>query len=159
MNIKRTIIASLTLLGSILTGAAEDMRDCLLVHLSSGDKVAFKLDDTPIITFDGGVMTIATQRWQITDVRKYTIADYATSIVGNNADAETNGRWSEDGRYFCIHLNDRSAKVRMYTAGGIEVPLTCKADNDGIIRIDMSRMGYDIYLLTVGNETIKIRRR
>ena len=159
MRMKRKVIASLVLLGSIVTTATAEQRDCLTVHLASGGKVFFPLTEEPVITFDGGVVTIATGRYQISEVRKYTFDDFATDIENAEGDGTAVDGYSPDGRFFSIRLKDASVPVRLRTAGGIEVPRGLKPDGNGVIRIDMSRLGQDIYLLTVGNETIKIRRQ
>lgn len=156
---KRKAIALLMLLGGGMTTATAAEHDCLTVHLASGGKVFFPLAEEPVITFDGGVVTIATGRYQISEVRKYTFDDFATDIGNVEDDGTTVDGYSPDGRFFSIRLKDASVPVRLRTTGGIEVPLGLKPDGNGVIRIDMSRLGQEIYLLTVGNETIKIRRQ
>lgn len=159
MKTKRKVIAALVLLNSITLMAPAAERDCLMVHMASGSWVAFQLSETPMITFDGGIVTIATGRYQISDVRKYTFTNFATSIsdTGNNA---TNAcGYSPDGRFFYVRLKDAGMPVKLHTTGGIEVPTDLKPDAEGTVRVDMTRLGHDIYLLTVGNETIKIRRK
>ena len=158
MRMKAKIIAALALLFSVAPMAQADERDCLLVHMASGGSVLFPLSGEPMITFDGGVVTIATERYQVSDVRKYTFGNYAAGITGTENDAAAGG-YSPDGRFFCVRLKDTSVQVRLYTAGGVEVPLGLKPDAEGVIRVDMNRLNRDVYLLTVGDETIKIRRQ
>lgn len=159
MKMKTGLIILLALFGSVTSIVAGNKRDCLLVHFASGGSVAFPLSGEPMITFDGGVVTIATGRYQISDVRKYTFGDYATGIDDVNSDGTGLGGYSPDGRFFCIQLKYPDVPVKLYTVGGVEVMSGLKADADGMIRVDMSSLGQDVYLLTVGNETIKIRRQ
>lgn len=147
----------LMLSGSVVAVASSTVRDCLLVHMVSGGSVAFPLSEMPVITFSGSVVTIATERYQLSDVRKYTFADYASAVGSVAADGTSAGEYSNDGHFFCIRLKNASVPVRLRTLGGVEVPIDMNTDADGVLRIDMRRLGHEVYLLTVGNETIKIK--
>lgn len=159
MRLKTKIIATLALLGSVAYMASATESNCLLVHLSSGDIVVFPLSETPKITFDSGVVTIATERYHVSDVRKYTFGNFATDITEVTGDAAAAGEYSPDGRFFCVRLKDTSVQVRLYTAGGVEVPISLKPDAEGVIHVDMNRLNREVYMLTVGDETIKIKRQ
>lgn len=156
MRKKKTVFLLLALLLAIPLAARE--RDCLLVHFASGSYVVFPLTSMPQITFDDGVMQIASDRYQVSDVRRYTFGDSEnTGISDVTADSGVSS-FSRDGRFIRIALKDPSQPLRLYSLSGVELVNGLKPDADGVVTIDMSRLGADGCLLSIGGETIKIRR-
>ena len=60
-NLKKSF--SLLLRGSLLSASlawfgpaalqADELKDCLIVHMQNGNKVSYVLEDTPVVTFEG----------------------------------------------------------------------------------------------------------
>ena len=132
-------------------------RDCIILHFIDGSYVVVPLDGNPKITFDGNVVQIDSERYQFTNVRKYTIADSENS--GNKETLEGNSeRVSFDKDQMVVRLNSPSQTVRLHSAVGVEIPIDTKPDVNGILRIPIPQSPNQVYLLTIGNETIKIRK-
>ena len=133
-------------------------RDCLIVHFTDGSYVVFPLERSPQVTFDGGVVQIADKRYQVTNVRKYTIGDSEHAGIEAINSGDTKQPYSFDGNTIVVKVGANSQKVSLHTAGGVEIPISAKPDANGFMRIPLPSHSEQVYLLTIGNETIKIRR-
>lgn len=148
------IILSLAIAGLNLAAAAED---CLVVHLSSGKKVFFAIDERPKVTFDGGVVCIQTERLQIQNVRKYTIED--VDLVNIETAVEDNEeRFQMKGSTAYVRTTGNEP-VKCYTVDGIELPVSKKNEGNGVVSVDLSEIDQPVVILTVGEESIKIRMK
>ena len=137
-----------------LAAAAED---CLVVHLSGEKKVAFAIAKRPKVTFDGGVVCIQTERLQIQNVRKYTIEDVdlvniETAVEGNEE------RFQMKGSTAYVRTTGNEP-VKCYTVDGIELPVRKKNEGNGVVSVDLSEVNQPVVILTVGEESIKIRMK
>lgn len=133
-------------------------RDCLIVHFVDGSYVVFPLEQSPRVSFDGGVVQIADQRYQVSNVRKYTIGDSENAGIKSVDNGGTSHPYTFDGQNIILKLAHPSQNVRLYTVDGVEIPITTKPDMQGHLRIPLPQTPNQVYLLTIGNETIKIRR-
>ena len=129
--------------------------DCLVVHLSGGKKVAFAIAKRPKVTFDGGVVCIQTERLQIQNVRKYTIEDVAlvnieTAVEGNEE------RFQMKGSTAYVRTTGNEP-VKCYTVDGIELPVRKKNEGNSVVSVDLSEVNQPEVILTVGEESIKIK--
>lgn len=129
--------------------------DCLVVHLSGGKKVAFAIAKRPKVTFDGGVVCIQTERLQIQNVRKYTIEDVdlvniETAVEGNEE------RFQMKGSTAYVRTTGNEP-VKCYTVDGIELPVRKKNEGNSVVSVDLSEVNQPVVILTVGEESIKIK--
>lgn len=148
------IILSLAIAGLSLAAAAED---CLVVHLSDGKKVVFAIAKRPKVTFDGGVVCIQTERLQIQNVKKYTIED--VDLVNIEAAVEGNEeRFQMKGGTAYVRTTGNEP-VKCYTVDGIELPVRKKNEGNGVVSVDLSEVNQPVVILTVGEESIKIRMK
>lgn len=141
-----------------VSGFAKE-RDCILIHLYNGSYIAFPVHQKPLITFEGNVMSITTEHYQVSNVRKYTFIDSEDTGIENVSESNQLSNFSFDGKNITLKLKDRSLPVRAYKVSGAELPLQKSSDENGDIQIDMSALGQDVILLTVGSETIKIKKQ
>ena len=132
-------------------------RDCIILHFMDGSYVVVPLEGNPKITFDGNIVQIDNERYQFTNVRKYTIADSENSGIIDIRDGNS-GRVSFDKDQMVVRLNSPSQTVRLHSAVGVEIPIDTKPDVNGVLRIPIPQSPNQVYLLTIGNETIKIRK-
>lgn len=77
---------SLLLRGSLLAASlawlgtpavqADELKDCLIVHLQSGSKVSYVLEDTPVVTFEGDKLHVqaaaVSDDHKLADVARFT---------------------------------------------------------------------------------------
>ena len=137
-----------------LAAAAED---CLVVHLSGGKKVAFAIAKRPKVTFDGGVVCIQTERLQIQNVKKYTIED--VDLVNIETAVEDNEERLQLKGSTAYVRTTGNEPVKCYTVDGIELPVRKKNEGNGVVSVDLSEIDQPVVILTVGEESIKIRRK
>lgn len=133
-------------------------RDCLIVHFADGSYVVFPLEQSPRVSFDGGVVQIADKRYQVSNVRKYTIGDSENTGIKSVDNGGTSRPYDFDGKNIILKLANPSQNVSLHTVNGVEIPVNVKPDMQGNIRIPLPQTPDQVFLLTIGNETIKIRR-
>ena len=126
---------------------------CLVAFLKSGIQISIPIAEQPKITFNGNVMRIGDGDYQIENVRKWMIGDPELVTV--------EGVKSEDGILFrdgILSVN-KTKDVHIYNTAGMKMSFEAKSSDDGKLCIDFSAWPQDIYIIKVGNETIKIRKR
>ena len=133
-----------------------DDKDCIVVHFSDDSFAVFPFTDNPKITFDEGVVQILTERYQLMNVRKYTFDN--TGNVGIEDVVNNSGlTFSQDGNV--ITLSPKGKTVQLFSTSGIELPIKAKNNGNGMLSIDMSGYVSGVYMLSVGNESIKIKKK
>ena len=96
------------------------------------------------------------QWYQIINVRKYTFDN--TGNVGIKDVVDNSGlTFSQDGNV--ITLSPKGKTVQLFSTSGIELPIKAKNNGNGMLSIDMSGYVSGVYMLSVGNESIKIKKK
>lgn len=133
-----------------------DDKDCIVVHFSDDFFAVFPITDNPKITFDEGVVQILTERYLLMNVRKYTFDN--TGNVGIKDVVDNSGlAFSQDGNV--ITLLPKGKTVKLFSTSGIELPIKAKNNGNGMLSIDLSGYVSGVYMLSVGNESIKIKKK
>lgn len=130
----------------------------LVVHLHSGTRLTFSVEEKPQITFEGSILCINTERYQISDVRKYTFDGNEEADI-QEIEGSKNSFKFLDGERISVSVKDPSAIVRIYSSKGIEYPVKRENNANGNVVINMTGLMPDVYIITIGDETIKIRKR
>lgn len=152
------ILLIFTFVVAQLSHATEN--NSLVIYLNSGTKIIFPVEDKPMITFEGNILCINTERYQITDVKKYTFSRNEEVSIQEVEDDKNNATFRViDGERIAINAKDPSIDVHIYSSKGMEHNVNKENDADGNIVIDMAGLMPDIYIIAIGNETIKIRKR
>lgn len=125
----------------------------------SGNYVSIPIIEQPKIVFDSGVMYIGNESFLVSNVVKY--------IVGTDENILGLKNVFKDGlRIDVISVENGNAQIenykgqtiKLYGTNGVEMP--CKVVVDGTsAKVDYSTLPQGIYVLSVGNETIKIQVR
>ena len=153
---KKYIFLAATLLVNLNLSARP--HDCIIVYMKDGSYAVFPIEKSPRITFEGKVVSISDERWQISNVQKYTIGDSEeTGIIEMRGSKNLKGYSLKDGQVV-VRLTDKTKTVRLYTLGGMEVPIKDKPDADGYLRLKFPSGGDGVFLLNIDGETLKIRR-
>ena len=139
-------------------GLSARPNDCMIVHMKDGSYAVFLMEKSPRITFEGQVVTVSDEHWQISNVRKYTIGDSETTGIMNVGKSKGINGYSVNEGQITVRLADKAQKVRLYTLSGMELPLGGKTDANGVLRLSLPKTGDEVFLLNIGNETLKIRR-
>lgn len=130
-------------------------RDCMLIHFTNGSKLMLPIANEPKILFNGNVVTIMTERYQLSNISKYTFEDSETVDIKNSTSKEYS--YSKNGNNVTIRLASANTKVKLFTISGLQLPV--QKSDDNILSIDLDNYSDNILLLQVGNETIKITRK
>lgn len=130
-------------------------RDCMLIHFTNGSKLMLPIANESKILFNGNVVTIMTERYQLSNISKYTFEDSETVDIKNPTSKEYS--YSKNGNNITIRLASANTKVKLFTISGLQLPV--QKSDDNILSIDLDNYSDNILLLQVGNETIKITRK
>ena len=120
----------------------------LCVLLKSGMVISVAIRENPKITFDGTVMRVGNDDYQIENVSKWMVGDPET-ILGLSA--------TQKDAQGTIVYNDGVLKVgsqkdvHIYNSAGIEMPVELING-----QVNMSSWPHNVYLIKVGTETLKI---
>ncbi len=119
--------------------------------------MAFLLESRPKLSFASGVVTIATEHYRFGNIRKYTFED-ATGIgsvfledAGDNYRVQNNVLYIKKGK--------ESTPIELYTVDGKKMPVPIQTNDSDMITINLSAQKSGVYLLKVGEETLKINIR
>ncbi len=134
-------------------------RDCLLVHFNNGSKMFFLLKDSPKVLFDNSLVSIGIEQYQFENIRKYTFGNSENIGTSISLPKEAGGNFRVENGVLYITTTEADKSVRIYTIDGKEIPISHKAAPNGLISINLSSYGCGVYLLQVGNETLKISVR
>lgn len=132
----------------------------LILYLNSGTTISFPVDEKPQITFEGNVLCINTERYQITDVRKYTFSkNEEVGIEAVEVDKKGVALTRLDGEKIAVSVKDTNGAVCVYSSNGIEQKVGKAVDADGRIVLNLEGLMPDVYVISIGCETFKIRKK
>lgn len=129
--------------------SAESERS-LVIILKSGSYVCVPVNDNPKIEFDGTLMRVGNNDFQIEGVRKWQIGDAEEIISGITETKAQNGIRYKDGVLLVGNVKD----VQICNSAGLE--MTARVI-DG--KIDMTSWPQGIYVIKAGEETLKIKKQ
>lgn len=153
---KQILFIYIILLCSLSLFAQENR--CITVHMKDGSFAVFPIEKRPRITFEGQVVTISDEHWQISNVQKYTIEDSETTGIINVGQSKGVNGYAVNKEEITIRLDNKTHEVKLYTLSGIEIPSVGKPDENGVLRLSLPQIGENVFLLNIGKETLKIRR-
>lgn len=116
----------------------------LVLFLSSGTSVALPLTDKPKILFEGSVMTVGNENYQIDNVRKWMVGD-PEAIEIDDA--------------IIVILKEKGAPIKVFNSAGVEFPVSVQVDAKGKVQCNLNGLPRGVYVIQVGKETIKVTKR
>lgn len=142
------------LLCSVPISMHAEQRKYLNIHLKSGSNVYFLLTENPKITISKGILTVSTERFQLSNISKYTLDVNAADISSPEGAAKLS--YSLEGKVAYIATSKADEAVSLYSLDGKELPThIIHRDNSGLA-VDLSRYQTGVYLLRIGSETLQI---
>lgn len=153
----KTLLIILAVLLSVNSRATAEESDCLVVMLKNGATLTVPINEMPKITFDGTVMNIATERLQINNVSKYTFASSSGTDIGS-VESMRNAGVTMDGEKAYIRLPKPETDVRCYTVDGKELDVRKRNAGVNVMSINLSEIDQQVFIISVGGESIKIRK-
>lgn len=128
----------------------------LVLTLKSGQSVSIELTEMPKITFEEGVMAIGTENFLVSNVSKYTFDNGSVGIEIESNDLGIDLRHAAEG-YITLG-NSNSKPVVLYDLRGVQMPIKTTAEENRT-KLDFSALPSGTYIMSVGNEHIKIQKR
>lgn len=151
------IIFLFTILTSLFQAAYSQEHKQLVIHFKTGSSAIFPIERQPKITFDNGIVAIDTELYQISNISKYTFNDSDHSNI-EAVDKDGNIVKIEKGAIY-FKADKSGIPIKLFEVNGIEHPVNIKDADNGIIKIDLSGLDKKVYMLKIGSETIKIKKK
>lgn len=157
---------TLTLLSflSLFTNSsfAQDKVQGIIVELSTGEKVEYRLVDHPKLVFDGETITL-TANGVMVEYNPAELLKVTTGEVDNTgndiADIVANkGDITFESGFVRLRSFTAGTIVNAYTIGGTEIASWHIAD-DGTLAIPIASLPQDITIIKIINQSIKITKR
>ena len=153
----KTLLIILAVLLTVHSRATAVESECLVVILKNGATLTVPVNEMPKITFDGTVMNIATESLQISNVSKYTFTSSSGTDIGS-VESMRNAGVTMDGEKAYIRLPKPETDVRCYTVDGKELDVRKRNAGVNVISINLSEIDQQVFIISVGGESIKIRK-
>lgn len=131
-----------------------EQRKYLNIHLKSGSNVYFLLAENPKITINKGILTVSTERFQLSNISKYTLDVNAADI--SSPEGVDKLSYSLEGKVAYIATSKADEAVNLYSLDGKELPINIIYRDKSGLAIDLLRFQTGVYLLRVGSETLQI---
>lgn len=127
------------------------------IRMKNGTSIISDITEMPIITFEGGIMSIGTDQIHVDNILKYTIQDNASSIE-KIGESEMRVDLCKVGQGIVTVVNLEKQTVSLCDVSGLSLPFaTSNAGSTTII--DFSELTSGIYILTIGNQSIKCKKQ
>lgn len=133
-------------------------RDCMIVHLQSGDNVVFLLEDSPQIFFTENGAEINLHTYQLSEIKKYTFGDSENLPQGLSDLIAHEPVAMYDGKLF-VNMHESDTRLCIYTVAGQEMQLQNITRTDNKAVVDISSLPAGVYVLGIGSESIKFVKR
>ncbi len=155
MNKKRfSYVLAWLLLCCVPISMFAEQRKYLNIHLKSGSNVYFLLAENPKIAINKGILTVSTERFQLSNISKYTLDVNAADI--SSPEGVDKLSYSLEGKVAYIATSKADEAVNLYSLDGKELPIHIIYRDKSGLAIDLSRFQTGVYLLRVGSETLQI---
>ena len=155
MNKKRySYVLAWLLLCCVPISMFAEQRKYLNIHLKSGSNVYFLLTENPKITIDEGILTVSTERFQLSNISKYTLDANAADI--SSSEGMEKMSYLLKGKVAYIATSKANEEVTLYSLDGKELPTHILHKDRSGLTIDLSKYQTGVYLLRIGSETIQI---
>lgn len=132
-----------------------------VVHLSSGTTVDYEMSAKPRLTFDGKqyvlVTTQTTVTYQQKDVKKFTLEEHGSVDVRKTVSEQLVASPKVNRQSGLLTITGCSPHiiVRVYHTDG-RLMLSVQTDADGMATIQTGSLAMGIYILSIGEITIKM---
>ncbi len=168
MNSKRThmkkyIVSLLAVFALSLTASAQHIDKRYTMHVTSvdGSTVDFEFDDEPVMTFNGGDMTIssaadADMKFQMDNVVSVTFSGVVSGIT-TVEDNESRIHVSVSDGKIAVSGLTANAKVSVYDVGGALVA-NANADASGQAVVNISNLGKGVFVVNTPANSFKFTK-
>lgn len=156
---KRFLFSSCLMLGVVSTMGAEELKDCLVVHMHSGATISYVLEERPIVTFSDTQMHIESAEvsddHNVADVQMFTFEK--SSSIG--AVGAQEWRIIVKGELVLLEGLDSTVGVSLVDVQGRIVASAIVAD-DGSASLSLNKLETGVYVLsTTDGKSLKIFKK
>lgn len=144
------------LLSTMTASVYAEQYDCIVVHMKAGNKVFVHINEHPKITFENQMISVNTEQYLISNISKYTFANYAQSI--ESATTDRGMLFTKEGHVF-VQVNNPKSVINVYSIDGKVLKTDIHVSTDNTADIDLSDFPQGVYLLSIDGETLKIQRQ
>ena len=124
--------------------------NAVVVNMTDGTKVEFMLADEPVVTYSGNYLVLKTATKEVS-VPVTSIINL--SFADRNTPTKIESAPTADGVLF--RLLPAGSEVRVFTVDGKSVCVQ-KADSDGSVALDLSRLPKGVLIINTPTTTIKV---
>ena len=157
---KRKLTIILTTLLLLSTSISAQDKAYMVLHLKDGSQVMWSIAEKPKITFQGGTMSVETQDFLVSNIKKYTLEDADYTGIGGVASGNAEAPYHFNGQELMVRPQGDAKNVKLFGANGVEVAVPVKQASNGLLHFDLKDQPAGVYLLQVGQgETIKIMKK
>ncbi|MBP3260237.1 MAG: hypothetical protein J6M01_03960 [Prevotella sp.] len=145
-----------------INGYAQDKVPGIIVELSSGAKVEYRLADNPKMVFDGQTIKLTAEgvavEYTPSELLKVTPGEVADISSGIDEVVPMQGDIKMEAGLVRLTGFTNSEAVRVYTVGG-SLTATYQTSTAGSLIIPISSLPSGISIIKINEQTIKITRR
>lgn len=157
--LKRAVIASSLALCTAPFAHAEELKDCLIVHMQGGSKISYVLEDTPVVSFAGENLHVEAAQvsndHKLADVEKFTFekSTSLSAVLANECRIIVkNGIVTLEGLTPSIEVRLSDMQGRMMAS--------TKAGTDGIASLPLDNISTGVYIVsTTDGKSFKIFKK
>ena len=156
---KQILSTIFTLILLTTTAFAQD-KVYMVLHMKDGSKVMWSIAEKPKISFQGGTMSVETQDFLVSNIKKYTLEDANYTGIGDVSLGNAEAPCHFNGQELTVRPQGDMKNVKLFGANGVEVAVPVRQGTDGLLHFDLTNQPAGVYLLQVGQgETIKILKK
>lgn len=142
-----------------LPASADKKAEALVVEMTDGSTVTFKLEEQPKLTFSGTNLVIESAvletSYPLSDLKRYTFKFVEASGI-DTVEGNGTGVKQADGSITIDGITPGTA-ITVYSTSGTAVA-TAKAGGTGSATISTSPLPSGVYIIKYGDKTTKIRK-
>lgn len=130
----------------------------LVIYFYSGTVISIPVEEKPKIEFADKVVSINTEHFQFNDVKKYTFSDNEALGIEFSDEEFDNIEFIDENK-LSVSLKDLKAKIAVFSTNGVEMHVLQIPRKKNEVVLDLNSLPDGVYIVYVGNENFKIRKR
>ena len=157
IKLLRWVMPILIFLMTSMPTIAQESKDCIVIHMKSGNKVLAKIEEQPKLVLEKQVLTLKTEHYQISEIIKYTFGNYDEEIsTGINS---PNMPTSFTDGFVYVKAKSSKSEVKVCSINGIVQNVDARKHSNGLIEVDLRKLASGVYLLYIDGECLKIQKQ
>ena len=130
----------------------------LTIITKAGTRISLPVVEQPKITFQEGIMTIATEQLQVSNISKYVFDGGKEDAVNLQKEDKLQIDASRSSQGIVVLSGYTGQEIRLFDVSGKTYPVAINKDDASVV-VSFKERSSGIYLLCVGKETLKIQKK